>query len=141
MKILFDSIFIFIFINILFYCKLPNINNDNLLIHKCILFILTSIFYYILSLIRKTGNKKCIINHHSMINNSIKIGLSCVVGYSLYFDFLLMSWSKDLFVFGDDNIYKTHIMISIIIVILITIIQIFESIFYNSESFECTNKN
>ena len=76
-----------------------------------------------------------------MINNSIKIGLSCVVGYSLYFDFLLMSWSKDLFVFGDDNIYKTHIMISIIIVILITIIQIFESIFYNSESFECTNKN
>ena len=138
MRILLDAIFIFIFVMILFYFKMPNIESDNYIKHKLLLFVFMMVFYYLLSVIRKLGNKKCTLDHYGIIKNSIKISLACVVGYSLYYDFLTMDWSKEYFTF--DNEYGKQAVITLVIISLITILQCFESIFYNSEDSECINE-
>ena len=138
MRILLDALFIFIFVVILFYFKLPNIESENYIKHKLLLFSFTLVFYYILSIVRKFGNKKCTIDHYGIIKNSIKIALATIVGYSLYYDFSSMEWSKEYFTF--DNEYKKMGMIGLLIIGLITILQCVEAIFYNPEDSECINE-
>lgn len=138
MRILLDAVFIFLFVNILFYFKIPNIESDNYVKHKLYLFIFTLIFYYLLSVIRKIGNKRCTLDHYGIIKNSIKISLTCVVGYSLYHDFTLMEWSKEHFTF--ENEYKKQAVVGVLIISLITVLQCFEMIFYNPEDSECINE-
>jgi hypothetical protein len=91
---------------LLFYFQIPNVNSENYIKHKLILFGTTFGFYYVLSLIRKVGKRSCIIDPYMIIKHSLKIALLAIVGYSLFIDFNLMDWSKDYFSF--DSEYKKY---------------------------------
>lgn len=119
-----DVLFLTIFIYVLLFFGIPDITNDNYLIHKLLLFIAVFIFYYIVQLIKKIKNK-CQINSREMLEKSLFVGLLTVIGYSVYVDLINMEWSKGYF---EDihtvNLYKRFAVVTLIIIVLLTLVML-----------------
>lgn len=138
MNIFTDAVFLFVFLFVLFYFQMPNINSDNYLKHKIYLFAFVLIFSYILNLI-KTVKKGCKIKATALLKEALKIGALIVIGYSLYTDFLQMSWSKDFFSKYNDCAapYCSYLTAGVVITLFTTLIKSLEFIF--SDTYDCTN--
>ncbi len=111
----------------LFYFKLPNIQSDNYIKHKLFLFISITSFTYVMYLIKKIKNG-CIINHNTLIKESLIFGFTAVLGYSLYVDLLHMNWSKDYLI--ECNTLKQYLYATLFIVSIIVLLQLTNLMFY-----------
>jgi len=121
-----DILFIFIFMYLMFCLQIPDIENDNDMLNKFIIFISLFCFYYALQIIKKIkGN--CKINLNDITKNSLIVALTGSLGYSFYTDLVEMNFSKDYIkYFKDTSKYVLYLVIVICIILLITIIKIIE---------------
>jgi hypothetical protein len=101
MDLLINILFLFVYLIVLFYFGMPDITNNNYLMHKALLFATISAFNYVFYLIKKMkeGNK---INYKKILANSIYYGLFGVVGYSIYIDLMYMNFSVGMNIESDN---------------------------------------
>lgn len=135
MNIFTDALFLFIYLFSLFYFGIPNINNDNYLKHKLIIFINIFIFNYVIQLIKKIKNN-CIVDPLELLYNSLYIGLVAIIGYTIYVDVITMSWSREYIINNFDSIAndktKKYATISLLIVITVVLIRMIGLLFKSS---------
>lgn len=135
MNIFTDLLFVFIFLYTIFYFEILDISNDSYILHKFILFILLFGFYFIVQVIRNLKTK-CYSDIYQIINKSMYIAITGIIGYAIYTDFLHMESTKEYFtnIIADDRI--KYLVVSFIIVLSISIIKILELLF-TMKSDEC----
>ena len=124
MNIIINIIFIYIFIYALLYYKYPDIDNNNYIQHKLILFTMVFLYQTILKIIYKIYNK-CKVNVKEILYNSLYTATSVVVGYSLYIDINLNDELKpqlDKITFLDKNGKVTLMTVSFVAIIKILIL-------------------
>lgn len=117
------------------YFRMPNVTNNNFIIHKVYLFIFTFSFYSLIQIIKKF-NTQCKLDYE-MLHKSFLIALYSVIGYSFYVDMLYWDKTKDYF--GDIeevNQIKRFAIIALIITLFIATVEITGKIFYSPIS-EC----
>ncbi|ATZ80500.1 hypothetical protein BMW23_0448 [Bodo saltans virus] len=127
-----DILFLFVLLTVLFYFKLPNINNTNYILHKFIIFVCILAFSYIIELIKaiKTG---CKVDPKKILWESLNTALYGVIGYSLYVDLMYMNIScfkLDSVVNADENRFIIASFVTSLFVLLIKAIKL---IFTNTE--------
>lgn len=105
MNIFTDTLYLFIFMFVMLQFDIPDINDDNKILHKFYMFVNISIFYFLVKLIKKIKNK-CKIEPIVMFKQSIMTALLCVLGYSFYIDFTLMEQIKDFFEYPEEKTKK-----------------------------------
>jgi hypothetical protein len=93
MNVFTDVLFLFVYLIILFYFKVPDITNTNYLLHKLVIFISLLVFYYILEIIKKIKGK-CKIDQKKIMGEALNNSLYGVIGYSIYVDLMYMNFSK-----------------------------------------------
>jgi hypothetical protein len=118
-NILSEMFFLFIFMYILFYFKIPNIQSYNIIKHKLFIFIAVFIFTIASSIIKKI-KKQCIININEIIIEAFCIGSIALIAYSLYVDLKTMDWSKQYFNFSNINNKNNELKIYGIVTFFIT---------------------
>lgn len=139
MNIFTDALYLFAYIIVLLYFKLPDVINNNYLTHKLYLFVAIFAYHYVISLIKKIKHN-CKINANIILKHSLTMSLYAILGYSIYVDLLFMDWSKDYF--GDINEVnpiKRYFVITLIIVTFITLIQMVGMLFLTDIPDECDN--
>jgi ABC-type Mn2+/Zn2+ transport system permease subunit len=122
----------------MFFFGLPNIKNKNYPIHKLLIFCNIFIFYYVIQIIKKI-KKKCDIDLYLISQNSLMMGIYCILGYSLYVDFIY--WDKTKNMFGDIktvDITKRYLIVATIITLFVLFIKLSELIF-NQKQNDCDN--
>lgn len=126
MNIFTDALFLLVYVFVLFYFKVIDITTDNYIKHKAFLFLGVTGFVYIVQLIKKIKNG-CRIVPKDMIRDSMMVGISATIGYSIANDLVRMGWSKDyctnLFG-GEEGSYKKYLMTAITIIAFIVIVQL-----------------
>jgi len=122
MNIFTDALFLLIYIFTLFCFKLINIQTDNYLKHKFYLFITVLGFTYVIQLIKKIKNG-CKITSQVLLQESLKLSVTAVVGYSVFVDLSHMSWSQNYFS-NIENHYRKYLVVALIIVSFVTLIQL-----------------
>ena len=139
MNIFTDLLFVFIFLYTIFYFEVLDIGNDSYILHKLILFILLFGFYFIVQVIRNLKTK-CYSDIYQVINKSMYVAITGIIGYAIYTDFLHMESTKDGFanIIADDKV--KYLVVSSIIISSISIIKILELIF-TAKSDNCNNTN
>ena len=121
-----DILFIFLFMYLMFWIQIPNIENGNNMLNKFVVFVSLFCFYYVLQIIKKIKSG-CKINLDEITKNSIIVGLSGSLGYSFYTDLLTMDFSKKYIEYiNDSSKYFLYITIVISIILFITVIKIIE---------------
>ena len=129
MNIFTDALFLFVYILTLLYFKIPNISDNNFLVHKFYIFVGVFGFYYVIQMIKKIKNN-CKIDPYLILQQSLNMSLYCVIGYSIYTDLIHMEWSKDyLEKTYLDDLNKRYLIIAITIIIFITLIQLVGMLF------------
>lgn len=120
-----DSVFLFVFVFVLLSVKLPNIQSDNYIKHKFILFITIFTFNFLLDLIKQI-KKGCKINIYDISLRSLLVGLLSILAYSVYMDFTIMKWSQ--MYFAGANSYDMCKKYGIISCIIATFILLFKAV-------------
>jgi RsiW-degrading membrane proteinase PrsW (M82 family) len=142
MNLFTDALFMFIYLFALFYFGIPNIKNDNYLMHKVAIFIAIFAFNYVIQLIKKIRNR-CQLDPINILVNSLFVGLIATIGYSIYVDLIHMSWSKDFILNTFSNLKyddtKRYSALSLLIVLSILIIKLTGMIF-NTSLEKCVQK-
>ena len=118
------------------FFKIPDIENDNYVNHKFILFISLFIFTFITQIIAKIRNG-CKIDQMDVANKSLQVAVTAIIGYSLYVDFNVMEWSKDYVASLVDSKYSLYLLVAIIMILFIAIIKIVQLLFENEISGNC----
>lgn len=90
MHILVNILFIFIFLFILFFFNLPDVNNNNYIMHKVVIFFSILIFQYTLILISKLKNK-CKIDGYDIFYDSLQTALASFISYTIYTDYIYIN--------------------------------------------------
>ena len=124
--------FIFIFIFGMLFCKIPNINNRNTIVHKVIIFGLLFIYQFSLLVISHIKNK-CKIEFLEIFRYSIETATVGIVGYSLFND-LRYSTGLGGSLMMDDKI--KYLYIAIIISLLLVFVNTVKLMF-NFRPYEC----
>jgi hypothetical protein len=134
MNIFTDVLFLFVYIATLLYLEIPDIKNKNYPIHKLYLFIGVFVYFYVIELVKNIKNNKKIDPYEIMLD-SLWNGLICVLGYSMYVDFLYWDQTKGWFNFSINTytpqykIYVTYVIVSLIIVLVITTLKLGKMLF------------
>lgn len=129
MNIFTDVLFLLVYLLVMFFFEIPDIKNKNYPVHKLIIFTSIFIYYSIVTLIKTIKNKKN-VDPYVILNDAVMMGLYCVLGYSLYVDFIYWDYTKHLFAdIKEANIIKRYTVVSIIIVLLVTTIQLSKMLF------------
>jgi len=115
MNALLNIFLIFIFLCIILFLHVPNINNNNYILHKIIIFLMLFIYQCILILIFKIKNK-CKIDFYDIFSYGIETGTIGIIGYSLFTDLQYYKFNGND-IFGYKNIY-----VALIITILLTFV-------------------
>lgn len=137
MNIFTDILFLLAYLLAMFFFELPDVKNKNYPVHKLLIFISTFVYYYVVQLIKKIKNK-CTVDPMIILNDAFMMGLYCVLGYSLYVDFMYWDYTKSMFGdIKDVNIIKRYVIISVIIVSFVTIVQASKLLFKSGNSDEC----
>lgn len=129
MNIFTDVLFLFVYIATLLYLEIPDIKNKDYPIHKLYLFIGVFAYFYIIELVKNVKNNKKIDPYEIMLD-SLWNGLICVLGYSMYVDFLY--WDQTKGWFGDIKTvapFKRYAVVSLIIVLTITTLKLGKMLF------------
>lgn len=136
MNIFTDLLFLFLFLYSVLFFKIPDIENDNYINHKFILFLAIFVFSFTTQIIAKLRNN-CAINHISLISKSLQIAVMAVIGYSLYVDLNIMEWSKDYVSSVINSKYSLYLTVSIIMIMFIAVIKIVQLIFDSETGSTC----
>ena len=121
MNLFTDVLFLFIYIVALLYFKIPDVFNNNFLLHKLYLFVFVFIYFCGIDLIKKLKNN-CKMNASLMLQKSINMSLLSIIGYSIYVDMLYMDDTKNYFgKFEEINEIKRIITIGLIISLFVGI--------------------
>jgi len=123
MNILIDPLFIFIYLLIMLYARVPNIDDENFIKHKMYLFACIFLFDIVLQTMKRIKSK-CIIKMGNVLFDSLKTATAGIIGYSIYTDLLNMDFDM-----GNDRgrLYRLTI-VALTIVTFITLIRIAEMI-------------
>lgn len=135
MNIFTDALFLYIFLFVVLYYKVINVESDNYIKHKLLLFFTVTGFAYLIQLIKKIKSR-CIVSPKALAFESIKMGTLAILGYSIYTDFVHMQWSSD-YMASFDDINKRYLAIAFIMIAFIVIFQLAEMMFYVPTD-ECT---
>ena len=138
MNIVTYIIFLFIFINILFFFSLPDINNDNYIFHKLLIFIGVFVFQFLIQVISNTY-KGCFEAIDAVISTCLKVSIFAVFGYSLFVDAKYMDYSKEFIENITEDQQMKILVISSSIVLFILLMKILEMIFSKTTN-SCTKK-
>lgn len=129
MNIFTDVLFLFVYIVTMLYFELPNVKNKDYPIHKLYIFISIFGYYYVIQLIKKIKNK-CKVDPYTILQDALMMGLYCVLGYSMYVDFLYWDQTKSMFGnIKEVSITKRYAIIGMIIVAFVTMIQLSKMLF------------
>lgn len=129
MNIFTDVLFLFVYIMTLLYFKLPDVSDNNYLVHKFYIFVGVFGFYYVIQMIKKIKNN-CRVDPYVILQQSLNMALYCVIGYSVYVDLMYMDWSQSYIQSIDiSNSNKKYLMISITVIIFVTLIQLMGMLF------------
>ncbi len=129
MNIFTDVLFLFVYIMTLLYFKLPDVSDNNYLMHKFYIFVGVFGFYYVIQMIKKIKNN-CRVDPYVILQQSLNMALYCVIGYSVYVDLMYMDWSQSYIQSIDvSNSNKKYLMISITVIIFVTLIQLMGMLF------------
>jgi hypothetical protein len=139
MNIFTDVLFLFVFIITSLYFKIPDVSDNNYLLHKFYLFVGVFGFYYVIQMIKKIKNS-CKVDPYMILQQGLNMALYCVIGYSVYVDLMHMDWSQDYIKSIDiSNSNKKYLMISITIIIFVTLILL-TGMLFKVERDDCINK-
>ena len=128
--------FIFIFIFAILFFKIPNLDNNNYIIHKIIIFSLLFIFQFALLILSNIKNK-CKINVLNIFQSSIETAVIGIIGYSIYNDLQLMGFGIDeidTIYIGDPKIQ--YLYVTIIITLLLVFVNTVKLLF-GFKPYEC----
>lgn len=120
MYILVNILFLIIFLFIMFYFNLPDMNNNNYIMHKIALTIGLFIFQFILLLISKIKNK-CKIDICEITLDSLQVALSGFVAYTFYTDYI---YKNKLVPYAHMNKNYHNLIVAIIITLSVMFIKI-----------------
>src|ERR1700742_575666 len=115
MYTLINAFLIFIFIIIILFLKLPNIENNNHILNKLIIFLLLFIYQFIILIIIKII-MKCKIDLMQIFKDSIETAIIGIIGYSIYND---LQYSKIKLFSININSKISYLYIAIIIIFLL----------------------
>ena len=132
----FNILLLFLYIIAVFYFVI-DVNNQNYLVDKLVIFIAIFFFQFVLMLISKIINK-CKIETDQLINESLRIALVSVIGYSVYTDLTIMENTKESFEYDPTNPQKSIWIVSIIIIVLITLVKTIQ-LLLQGEQYSCGN--
>jgi hypothetical protein len=119
---------IFIFLNTMLYFDMPNIDDNNYVLHKIIFFISLFYFYFLISSLSKIF-RKCSIGIKELIGRSAIIAVSGVLGYSLFVD---LSRSRQLSEYFnevlklDNHKNRLNLLVSMFILMFIVFVRCIE---------------
>lgn len=123
MNTLINIFLIFIFIIVILFFKVPNIENNNYLLHKLIIFALIFIFQFFILTMHKMVYK-CKIDIFEILSYSAETAAIAVIGYSFYTDlqyYKIDDFNYNIFSFDNDSLQ--YIYIAIIITLLLTFVN------------------
>lgn len=126
-----------IFITTCLIVGIPGVDSLNLLKNKLILFIGIFMFQILIKSISKISSK-CTTNIKYVIFDSFFIGLLSIIGYSIYIDMSIMTYTKNFMSIYTSNKIYNAITISVIISLFIFVIKMFQ-ILFNGEIDICEN--
>ena len=134
MNILLNILFLSLFTMAIIYF-LINVENNEYLKDKLIIFITLFFFQLSLQIITKIINK-CKIDIFEIANNCLRVAFAGTIGYSIYIDLTLMNETKNTF--GPDplNPHKSNWISSAVIILFITIVKVFE-LLLKSKHLDC----
>ena len=128
-NIIIDGIYLFVYLSILFYFLIPDIDTDTINKNKIYIFIIISLFYLFTQILTSLKKHKP-INFSVILDNCFKYGLFGILALLMYYDLkntdLFQNYSEML-LSDDINQYKIFI-ISIFITFIISIIATIENI-------------
>ena len=125
-----DILFTFLFIFIMFFFEVPEINNDNYIQHKIIIFITLFMFNYVVKIIKKMRNG-CKIIQSEIISESTQMAVAGLFGYTVFVDLKVMEWSRDTIYSSYDSLFMLYLIVTIIMTLFITIVKIVKMMFDN----------
>ena len=134
MNILLNILFLSLFITAVIYF-LINVENNEYLKDKLIIFMTLFFFQLSLQIISKIINK-CKIDIFEITNNCLRVAFVGTIGYSVYIDLTLMDETKDIFGSDPLNPHKSNWMCAAVIILFITIVKIFE-LLLRSKHLDC----
>jgi hypothetical protein len=126
MHIIVNILLLFVFLTALFYFKIPDLENDNFIQHKFIIFFSLFCLQFVILLLAKIVGK-CKIDIKEISISSLTIAVTGIVGYSLYNDLMFTGNAVNLF--GDEKFQ--YLNVSIILILFITAIKILQLLFNN----------
>jgi len=129
MKLLITYFFIFG----IFSAKIINIENNDFIKQKLTIWGYVSLFHIIITFISRIISG-CKLDITNTVTTRIKNGLYAIIGYSLYQDLASMDKTYETFDGLNKNI-KGKMIISLIIILFMTVANIFELIF--SKNIDC----
>lgn len=134
-----DILFTLIFILTMLFFQIPDINNDNYIFHKLIIFVTLFMFNYVVNIIKKMRND-CKIIQTEIISNSTQMAIAGLLGYTLFVDLKVMEWSRDFIYSSYDSLFGLYLIVTIIMTLFITIIKVIKLLF-NSSDYDCIKNN
>lgn len=132
MNVITDMLFLFIVLLILFYFNIPNIENDNFIFHKLIIFVIIFIFSYLTNLIKKLNDKESKVTNVDLIYKSFEMSIGGIVGYSLFIDLMIMESTQNIVNNLIQSRLSLQVTVSFVVTMFITMIKVVKMLFNNS---------
>lgn len=137
MNIFSNLFFIFLFLYAMLHFRVPDIENNDLIVHKLVMFIAVFCFQFILLVISKIRTK-CKVDVKEITGISLETAILSVVGYSIYNDIIFMQMDRQIddLITGTGDRRMKHLHICIIIIILLAFANTLKLMF-GSNIHEC----
>lgn len=94
MNLFANIFFVFIYLLVMLYFRIPDISENNWIWHKVIIFLALFCYQFLLELINKIKNK-CKIEMVDIVSSSLQTSVAGVIGYSIYTDLRIMCSQDD----------------------------------------------
>ena len=134
MNIFANLFFIFLFLLVLLFLKIPDLDyNDNYILHKVVIFVLIFCYQFLLLITNKI-RKRCKIDIMETIKESLQMALYTVLGYSIFIDLKIMDSTADYVDVAMNKKGYNKVFLSSFIIGVIAIIKATGLIFTGSGS-------
>jgi len=112
---------------IILFFKIPNIENNNYILHKLIIFALLFMYQFILLILSNIKNN-CKINVSDVFKSSLETATIGIIGYSIYTDLQFAQLGDfDAIYLGDENM--KYLYVTIIVTLLLTFVNTIKLLF------------
>ncbi len=134
MNIFINLLLLLVFIYAIVYLKFPDIESNNYIQHKFILFVLTFFFQFVYTIISKIKDR-CRIEIKDVVRSSLQVAIATIIGYSIFTDIKHMdSGVKAILATTNDNML--YLYVSIIITLFVALIRTMD-IMFSSKYGDC----